>query len=311
MSVQTPAPRQTFHPRRMSRYYTPDRVTFGIIGHVLVGLFALVCFIPFYLVIVASFTSEAEVMKHGYGLFFREFSLEGYILSLKNPTLILRSYANTIGVTVIGTFFATMLATMTGYVLQRQDFPWRNKFSFFFFFTTLFSGGLVPWYLLCTQVLGFKNQYHALILPGLFSVWNMIIAKNFMKSIPHEINESAIIDGAGNFTIYFRLILPLSKPLVATLTLFTALNYWNDWYNCMLFMNKQEMWTLQYYLQKLLNDAQALRMIADKSGLDMPFIPINAMKMSLTVIVTGPIILLYPFLQKHFVKGLTIGAVKG
>ncbi len=294
-----------------SGYYTSDRILFNVVGYLLVGLFGLACLVPFYLVIVASFTSEAEVMKYGYSLFFRKFSLEGYILSLKNPTLIIRAYVNTIAVTVIGTAFATFLATMTGYVLQRVDFPWRNKFSFFFFFTTLFNGGLVPWYLLCTQVLGFKNHYWALVLPGMFSVWNMIIAKNFMKSIPHEINESAIIDGAGNFTIFFRLIVPLSKPLVATLTLFTALSYWNDWYNCMLFMNKQEMWTLQYYLQKLLNDAQALRMIADKSGISTPFIPINAMKMSLTVIVTGPIILLYPFLQKHFVKGLTIGAVKG
>lgn len=311
MSTQTRASGTGIPSTLTSGYYTPDRILFNVVGYLLVGLFGLVCLVPFYLVIVASFTSEAEVMKYGYSLFFRKFSLEGYILSLKNPTLILRSYANTIGVTVIGTFFATFLATMTGYVLQRVDFPWRNKFSFFFFFTTLFNGGLVPWYLMCTQVLGFKNHYWALVLPGMFSVWNMIIAKNFMKSIPHEINESAIIDGAGNFTIFFRLIVPLSKPLVATLTLFTALSYWNDWYNCMLFMNKQEMWTLQYYLQKLLNDAQALRMIADKSGISTPFIPINAMKMSLTVIVTGPIILLYPLLQKHFVKGLTIGAVKG
>ncbi len=310
MSVQT-SDVPHLAPPRLSRYYTADRITFNVIAYLLVGLFALACFLPFYLVVVASFTSEAEVMKYGYGLMFRSFSLEGYLLSLKNPTLIARAYGNTIAVTVIGTACATFLATMTGYVLQRVDFPWRNQFSFFFFFTTLFNGGLVPWYLLCTRVFGFKNHFWALILPGMFSVWNMIIAKNFMKSIPHEINESAIIDGAGNFTIYFKLILPLAKPLLATLTLFTALGYWNDWYNCMLFMTKQEKWTLQYYLQKLINDAQQLRAIADKSGIEVPYIPINAMKMSLTVIVTGPIILLYPFLQKHFVKGLTIGAVKG
>ena len=146
MSVQASVPVTKTPNIRSSRYYTPDRVAFNIVGYILVGLFGLVCFVPFYLVVVASFTSEAEVMKYGYGLFFRDFSLEGYFLSLKNPALILRAYANTIGITVIGTFFATMMATMTGYVLQRVDFPWRNKFSFFFFFTTLFkrrSGSLV------------------------------------------------------------------------------------------------------------------------------------------------------------------------
>ena len=147
------------------------------------------------------------------------------------------------------TAFAVFIATMTGYVLSRKDFPWRNKFSFFFFFTTLFSGGLVPWYMLCVRYLHFKNSYIGILLPLMFSVWNMIIAKSFMNGIPSAITESAKIDGANDFVIFMKLILPLSKPLIATLSLFSALAYWNDWYNCMLYITNEDMFTLQYYLQ--------------------------------------------------------------
>lgn len=290
---------------------TPDRLAFNILGGIFVTAFAISCILPFYMVIIASFTSEAEVMELGYRLWPQEWSLESYMLSLKNPTIVLRAYANTIGVTLVGTVLSTFLITMTGYVLQRKDFVWRNKFTFFFFFTTLFSGGLVPWYLLVTQYLGFINKYYALILPLLFPVWNMIIAKNFMRSIPHEITESAIVDGASDIKIFLKIILPLSLPLLATIGLFTALAYWNDWYNCMLFMKEKELWTLQYLLQKMIRDAEQLKWVAAESGMEIPYVPINAMKMSLTVIVTGPIILVYPFVQKYFVKGLTIGAVKG
>lgn len=290
---------------------TPDRLAFNIIGGILVTSFAITCLLPFYLVIIASFTSEAEVMELGYRLWPDVWSVESYALSLKNPTIVARAYANTIGVTLVGTAISTFLITMTGYVLQRRDFAWRNSFTFFFFFTTLFSGGLVPWYLLVTQYFGFINRYYALILPLIFPIWNMIIAKNFMRSIPHSITESAVVDGAPDLTIFFRIILPLSLPLLATIGLFTALAYWNDWYNCMLFMKEKELWTLQYLLQKLINDAEQLKWVAAQSGMEIPYVPINSMKMSLTVIVTGPIIFVYPFVQKYFVKGLTIGAVKG
>jgi putative aldouronate transport system permease protein len=211
----------------------------------------------------------------------------------------------------MGTFLAVFLATMTGYVLSRKDFPWRNKFSFFFFFTTLFNGGLVPWYMLCVRYLHFKNSYVALILPLMFSVWNMIIAKSFMNGIPSAITESAKIDGANDFVIFIKLIMPLSKPLIATLSLFSALAYWNDWYNCMLFITDEKKFTLQYYLQRMLGSAEAMRLIAEKSGIALPSVPLEGMKMAMTVIATGPIVLLYPFVQKYFVKGLTVGAVKG
>ncbi len=281
------------------------------IGYVIIGIFAIFCVLPFYLIVVASFTEEESLIRNGYPLFFRNLSVESYKLCLKNPVSILTAYANTIGVTVIGTFLAVMMATMTGYVLSRKDFPWRNKFSFFFFFTTLFSGGIVPWYIMCVRYLNFKNSYLGLIMPLMFSVWNMIIAKTFMNSIPEAITESAKIDGANDITIFAKLILPLTKPLLATLSLFSALNYWNDWYNCMLFMTEENKFNLQYYLQRTLGSAEALKMVAEKSGIALQSVPLESMKMAMTLIATGPIVLLYPFVQRYFVKGLTIGAVKG
>ncbi len=295
------------HHRKM----TKDQISVNIVGYVLIGIFALICVIPFYLIIVASFTDETELIRNGYPLLIKEFSLQAYQLCLKNPVSILKAYGNTIGVTLFGTFCAVLLATMTGYVLSRKDFPWRNQFSFFFFFTTLFNGGLVPWYMLCVRYLHFKNSYIGLILPLMFSVWNMIIAKSFMNGIPSAITESAKIDGANDIVIFFRLILPLSKPLIATLSLFAALAYWNDWYNCMLYVTDENMFTLQYYLQRMLGSAEAMRIVAEKSGIALPSVPLESMKMAMTVIATGPIVLLYPFVQRYFVKGLTIGAVKG
>ena len=275
-----------------------DVVAVNIVGCILIGVFAFICVVPFYLVIVASFTSNQSIIQDGYPLVVaaKNFSLQSYQLCLKNPTAILQAYGMTILVTLIGTFCAVMMACMTGYVLSRKDFPWRNKFAFFYFFTTLFNGGLVPWYLLCVRYLNFRN---------------MIIAKSIMLGLPMEITESAKLDGANDFTIFMRLIMPLSKPLIATLSLFSALSYWNDWYNCMLYITNEKMFTLQYYLQRILGSAEAMRLVAEKSGIAIPSIPIEGMKMAMTVIATGPIVLLYPFVQRYFVKGLTVGAVKG
>ena len=182
-----------------------DVLSVNIVGGILIGLFALVCLMPFYLIIIASFTEETSLIRNGYPLIPTDFSIQSYLLCLKNPIAIVRAYGTTISVTLIGTALSVFLATMTGYVLSRKDFPWRNQFSFFFFFTTLFSGGLVPWYMLCVRYLHFKNSYIGLILPLMFSVWNMIIAKSFMAGIPAEISESAKIDGANDITIFIKL----------------------------------------------------------------------------------------------------------
>ena len=290
-----------------------SKLVFSVLGTALISFFSLACLIPFILIIIASFTSEKSIIINGFSFYIPKgaFSLEGYVYVLKDPTTILRAYGVTILVTAIGTFGAVFMAVMTGYVLSRKEFPWNNKFSFFFFFTTLFNGGLVPWYLLCTNVFHFTDHFYALILPGLFSVWNMIIAKSFMKSIPYEMIESGKIDGAGDFKIFYSLVVPLCKPLIATLGLFTALNYWNDWFTSMLFIKNHELFSLQYLLQNVLNSAEAVKRVAQLSGLDLRQMPMESMKMAMLIVTTGPMVLLYPFLQKYFVKGLTVGAIKG
>ncbi|MDR1060025.1 MAG: carbohydrate ABC transporter permease [Clostridiales bacterium] len=291
-----------------------DRAVFCAAGYALVTLYGLLCVLPFVLVLVTSFTSEAALMRHGYTFFIKEFSLEAYRLAFRNPQRILWAYRNTVCATAVGSTLAVLIATMTGYVLQRKDFPQRNKFSLFFFFTTLFNGGLVPTYILCARYLKFRNNYIALVLPLMFSVWNMIIAKSYIKSIPFEITESAKVDGANDVLIFYRLILPLCKPLIATLGLFSALAYWNDWYNTLLYITKEERMSLQYFLQEMINSIQALKnLVSIGATVDASLVslPQETLKMGMTVITTGPIILLYPFVQRYFVKGLTIGAVKG
>ena len=277
------------------------------------GRFAVVCLLPFYLVLWDLYLKRVRFSQKVtvFSLTAKNFSLEAYKMAFKSPDTLVQAYGITIFVTVVGTITAVLLSAMTGYVLARPDFPWRNKISFFFFFTTLFSGGLVPWYLMCSKFFKFNNHIYSLILPCLFSVWNMIIAKSFMKGIPFELTEAAKVDGAGDFRIFWKIILPAAKPLIATIGLFTALTYWNDWYNCMLFINDSSKWNLQYTLQNILNSSEALNRMASQTGMKVASLPAESMKMAMTVVAIGPIILLYPFLQKYFVKGMTVGSVKG
>jgi len=293
------------------REYTVDRVAFLGFSYTLVAIVAVFCLVPFLLVVSASFTDEQALIRYGHSVWPSIFSLESYRLSLANPPAILRAYRNTIFVTVAGTFLGVFINAMTGYVLTRKDFPWRNKFSYFFFFTTLFSGGLVPFYIMVANTLGWKNSFLALIIPGIVSVWNMLLVKGYMSSIPFEITESAKMDGAGDFRIFLQFIMPLAKPVLATISLFTAIGLWNDWFNTMLFITNERMFTLQFFLHRLINSVRVIRAIMDEAGVDIPTLPVQSMQMALTVIVTGPIMLFYPFIQKYFMQGLTVGSVKG
>lgn len=289
---------------------------FNIISYTVITIVALLCLIPFLMVLIGSFTLEKEIIANGFSFFPKNFSMEAYKTALKEPMAILRAYGVTASLTVLGTAIGLFIVAMTGYVLQRKDFKWRNKVSFFFYFTTLFSGGLVPWYILMVKYLGLKDSYLALLLPPLLSVFNIIIMKSYMSGIPQALTESAKIDGAGDFTIFMKIILPLAKPALATIGMFIALGYWNDWYNSMLFINNENLYSLQYYLYKIVNNIEAYKTILAQAGGGTALgstinMPSESLKMALTIIVTGPIILVYPFIQKYFVSGVTIGAVKG
>lgn len=295
----------------MSKKDTSTKV-FNLIGYLIITILATLSVIPFLMIISSSVTDERSILRYGYSLIPREFSLQAYAKILGFPDDVLMAYGITIYNTVVGTALGLFLTAMSAYVLSRKHFEWRNKFSFFFYFTTLFSGGIVPWYILCVQYLNFKElPLVAQVAPYLLSVFNIIIVKSFMQGIPDAITESAKIDGAGDFRIFIQLIFPLSKPVLASIALFIAIGYWNDWYLSFMFVDKSNYFSLQFYLYKILSAAEALARISSLSGNHVGEMPKENVKMAMAVIATGPIILLYPFLQKYFVKGLTIGAVKG
>lgn len=284
---------------------------FYILAYVCVGLMALICIIPFIVLISGSFTSENYIRTQGYSLFINEFSTKAYELIFRNPITVFRAYGVSILITGVGTILGTLLITMTAYVICRKDFKYRNHFSFFFYFTTLFNGGMVSTYIFYIQYLRLKDSLWALILPGLFNVFYLLIMRSFVNTIPPSLIEASKIDGAGEYRIFFQVVFPLLKPGLATVGLFMALGYWNDWYNAMLYINSNVKFPLQYMLYNLLQQTQALARIASQSGISVADLPSNSLKMAMAIVATGPILLVYPFVQKYFVKGITVGSVKG
>ena len=286
-----------------------DQKVFNMIAYPLMGLLALVCFLPFWLIISASFTDNSSIIKDGYHLFPEKWSLDAYRYIFAAPATLLNAYKVSIIVTVVGTLLSIALVTMAGYVLNRKDLKYRNQLSFFIYFTTLFSGGLMPTYILYVNVLDLRNNLWALIFSGLLSPFNIILMRNFMKGIPDALVEAARIDGAGDFGIFVKVILPLCKPGIATIILFVALGYWNNWYSAMLYMSKSKLYPLQYYLYNIITAAQTAK-ASPSAGVNLVF-PGESIKMAMAVVATGPILLVYPFVQKYFVQGITVGAVKG
>ena len=290
-----------------------DRRLFDALSYVILFVLSFLCALPFLLVISGSFSQQTDILMHGYRLFPEKVSLDAYKMLFKIPEELLRAYGVTIFVTVTGTFFGLWFTSMAAYVIASKDFRYRYQVSFFFYFTSIFGGGLVPWYVFNTKYLHFHNNLIALILPILVNVTYLLILKSYMMNIPDSLYESARLDGAGDFTIYWRIVMPLTKSGLATVGLFIALAYWNDWYNAMLYMDEgsRNLYPLQYFLNNILTKAQAMNAAAARRGIPASDVPSEPMKLAMTVVATGPIVLLYPFLQKFFVKGVTIGAVKG
>jgi putative aldouronate transport system permease protein len=286
-------------------------IVFNFIGFTIITVLTLLCLLPFLLILSGSLTPEDEIIAQGFKFIPSHFTLDAYSSAFSNPGQIISAYRVTILLTLGGTALGLFLTSMAGYVLSRKDFKYRNSLSFFIYFTTLFSGGLIPWYILIVNTLEMKDSYLALLVPPLLSAWNIILMKNFMNSIPDAITESAKIDGAPDFTIYWKLILPLATPGLATIGLFMALGYWNDWFLANLFITTESKFPMQFLLYKILASAAVLKtsVAGNLSANVKP--PAETLKMAVAMIATGPIILLYPFVQRFFVKGLTIGAVKG
>ncbi|HZG57805.1 carbohydrate ABC transporter permease [Paenibacillus sp.] len=288
-----------------------DKRLFAVTGYIILILISLCCVLPFLLIFVGSLTKESEVVRNGYRLFPGEWSFAAYELVFKAPWEIVRAVSVSVSLVVVGTAIGVFITAMTAYVLQRKDVRYRNIAAFYIYLTSVFSGGLVPYYIIMVDYLHMKDMYLALLLPLLLNVFNILVMKSFYASIPEAIVESGKMDGAGELKIFIALVLPIAKPGLATVGLFIALAYWNDWFNAMLFISDERLYPLQFYLYNILNQANALANMSAVSGIPSVELPKETVKLAMTVLAVAPIMLVYPLAQRYIVGGITIGAVKG
>lgn len=276
-------------------------------------ILALFCVVPVLYILSASFSDEIALSQQGYSLLPRGFSLEAFKYILKTPKAILEAYGVTIIVTVAGTFFSLLFTAMFAYVLARKDFKLGRVFSFMVFFAMLFSGGLVSTYIMMVRYYHLKDTLLALIIPYIIMPWHVFLMKGFLADIPISLIDAAKIDGAGEVRTFFKIVLPISKPALATVGLFIAFTYWNDWYQSMLYIDDASLSSLQYYLYRIMNNIQYLSssMMSGSVAIDMAALPSETARMALCLLAAGPMLVIFPFFQKYFIKGLTVGAVKG
>ena len=284
-----------------------------IIINVVFIFFGLLCIIPLISILSISISNEIDILKNGYSLIPRMIDLTAYSYILYKPVQILNAYKVSIFITLFGTLASLIVVAGIAYPLSRPDFKLRNSLSFFPFFTLLFNGGLVATYILISNYLHLKNSIWVLILPYMASAWFILLLKTFMQKIPMDIIESCMIDGANEFRIFLQIILPLSKPGLATVGLFTLLQYWNDWWLSMLYIETEKLIPLQYMLYRMMANIEFLTSSSNKMppGMKMAQIPSESARMAMAILAAGPMLIVFPFFQKYFVKGLTVGAVKG
>jgi len=276
-------------------------------------LFCALVLFPFLLVVSVSFSSEADIADYGYRLIPKSIDLAAYKYVFANPGAILDAYKVTIFESFVGTTLSVLLMAMGAYALSIKALKGRGFWSMFFYFTMLFSGGLVPSYILITRYLHLNNTIWVYIFPSLISPWHMFMMRTFFSQIPGEISESAMIDGASEYRIFLQMIIPLSKPVIATIFLLGFLGRWNQWNTAMLYIDNPKLVSLQYLLQKLMKNIQVLQQSQEMIGMaeTMEELPSESARMAMAVVVAGPALLVFPFFQKYFVKGLTVGSVKG
>lgn len=276
--------------------------------------FVLLCamiIFPFWLLVSASFSSAQSLAVNGYQLWPKPFDLSAYKYVFSNPTQIVRAYGVTFVFSISSMFFSVLLMSMVAYPLSRRGFRGKKAINFFLYFTMLFHGGLVPTYILISKFLHLNDTIWVYIIPGLINPWYVFMIRTFFKGIPEEVLEAVTIDGLSEYGIYATMIIPLSKPVLATVALFTFLGKWNDWNTALIYITKPELYSLQYLLQKIMED---LKIVRENQNLGMDLmqdVPSETVRMAFAVIVAGPALVVFPFFQKYFVKGLTVGAVKG
>ena len=289
--------------------------SFNRVSTVVLTLLVILAMLPIILLVIASFSGEDALIRDGYTYFPAEWSLDSYYYMVKQGVMILRAYGVSFFVTFFGTALSVLLTTMLAYPMARKSFRGRNVLAFFVFFTMLFNGGIVPSYIMWTQIFGIKDTIWALIIPNyLVTAFNVILVKNYYQnSVPDSLIEAAQLDGASELKIFFRVMLPLSKPTVATIGLFTGITYWNDWTNGLYYINNEKLYSIQQLLMKIMDNIQALRSNSTASllGTGAVDLPGTSIRMAMAVIGILPILFIYPFVQKYLIKGVVVGAVKG
>ena len=285
------------------------------VANMLIGLFitlfSLMCLLPMILTLVVSFTDEASILRNGYSFFPQKFSTYAYQLIFRGGSSVVKGYLVSIFVTVVGTLLAVLITGLAAYTLANKNVRYRNVLGMYFFIPMVFGSGLVPWYLICTS-LGLRDNLLALLIPNLmFNTFNLFLVRNFMSALPDSLRESATIDGANDAVIAFRIYFPLTVPALATVGLFYGLAYWNDWGNAIMLVDEKSLYPIQYLLLQLKSQISMLKDLQYLSGTTSATPPTESLKMATAIITVGPIILLYPFLQKYYVKGLVVGSVKG
>ncbi len=288
---------------------------FALFSAILMGLFTLAAFLPFVLILIASVTKESSLINDGYSFFPKEFSLDAYVYLQASAYTFLRAYGVSILVTVVGTAVGLLITSMLAYPMSRKDFKYHNTLAFVVFFTMLFSGGVVPSYIMWTQYFHVKDTLAALIVPNLLANgFNVLLVRNYFKSnVPIDLIESAQIDGATETRTFFRIMLPLSVPVLATVGLFMGLAYWNDWINALYYVSKPQYYGIQNLLVQLMNNIQYLNsgQAGNAVGAGAVELPSSAVRMAMAVLGIVPILVVLPLLQKYLTRGVVIGAVKG
>lgn len=284
----------------------------GLFTILYLSFWSLVCLVPFITLVSASFSSELILKTEGYSLFPKQISFAAYKMAFQQYDLIIRSYLTTICSTTLGTVLSLLLQSSMGYVLSRKDYKYGFFVSKYLYFTMMFGGGLIPTYILVANYLNLKDSFWVLVIPLLMSGGNVYMLRNFFAQLPYSVIESAKLDGASEFTIYFRLALPMTKTGLATIAVFIILGFWNEWFQSMLYMSTDRIMTLQYLLNRIVQNITFLQVKGDLSGgmISEADVPSKTLSMAMVVITTGPMLCVFPFLQKYFVRGLTNGAVK-
>ena len=291
-----------------------DSKKFNVIATVILGILLVVTMVPILMIVIASFTEEKTLLRDGYSLLPGALSVDAYIYMVKQGAIIVRAYGVSILVTFVGTLGSVLITAMLAYPMSRKAFKYRGILTFFVFFTMLFSGGIVPSYIMWTRVFQIKDTIWALILPNyLVTAFNVFLVKNYYtNSIPDSLIEAAQIDGAGEMKIFWKVMLPLSVPTIATVSLFSGLAYWNDWINGLYYINDAKLYSIQILLLKIMNNINALKQnTGSLMGTGAVSLPGTSIRMAMAVIGILPILLIYPFVQKYFIKGVVVGAVKG